>query len=76
MLEPEIGTPNLRGPSLLAKIGVGVLGFFLGGLPLAVVETVFERAGTPVGPSFKGAYLPACVFGAWLALRILKRSRT
>ena len=69
----ESGTPNLRGPGLLPKIGVAVLGFFLGGLPLAVVETTLEHAGKPVGPSSKGLYLPMCIFGAWVALRVLKR---
>ena len=72
---PDNPVLNLRGPGLLSKIGVAALGFFLGGLPLAVVETIFEQSGRQVGPSYKGLYFPMGVFGAWLGLRLLKRPR-
>ena len=72
---PDDPVPNVRGPSLLTVIGVAILGFFVGGLPLACVETILEQSGRPVGLAYEGSYFPMCVFGAWLALRILKRRR-
>jgi hypothetical protein len=72
---PDDPPPNLRGPSLMAMIGTAVSGLFLGGLPLACIETTLEQWGRHVGPAYKGAYLPMGIFGAWLALRFLKRRR-
>jgi len=70
----HVGMPNLRGPTLLTKIGVGILGYLGGCLPLAILEQILEVAGRPVGPSYKGAYFPLGIFGAWFALRLLKRT--
>ncbi len=72
-LSPDNPVPNLRGRSLLLKIGVAIAGFFLAGIPLAVVETFLERLGKHVGPSYSGAYLGMGIFGAWVGLRFLKK---
>jgi hypothetical protein len=72
---PDDPVPNLRGPSLLTKIGVFIGGAFLGGLPFACVETILEQAGRHVGPAYQSVYFPMSVFGGWLALRLLNRRR-
>jgi hypothetical protein len=72
---PHDPVPNLRGPSLLSMLGAAVGGCFLAGMPLACVETILEDCGRHVGPAYQGTYFPAGVFGAWLAVRFLKRRR-
>ena len=72
-LSPDSPAPNLRGPSLLLKIGVAIAGFFLAGIPLAVLQTLLERSGKHVGPSYNAAYWGMGIFGAWVGLRFLKK---
>ncbi len=66
------GVPNLRGPHILAKIGVGIVGYFCGALPFAIIAAFLEvNAGRKV--NMGGAMLVGGIAGAVMGVRLLKR---
>jgi hypothetical protein len=64
--------PNLRGPNIFAKIGVGIAGYICGALPFAIIATALEmHTGRKVNMS--GAMLGGGIVGAVMGVRLLKR---
>jgi hypothetical protein len=61
------------GPSAGAKFGVGVLGYFIGGLPMACVSEILDSTGRAGGHAFQGASFFTGITGVIVALNWQKK---